>query len=42
MKNPNPRTPVMAAGLTDHGWKVEEIVGLLDIPTISSVGSSPT
>lgn len=23
-------TPAMAAGVTDHAWKLEEIVGLLD------------
>jgi len=25
----NPRTPAMAAGLTDHVWDVSEIVALL-------------
>jgi IS1 family transposase len=30
LKNPYPRTPAMAAGLTDHVWTVEEIVGLLN------------
>ena len=30
LKNPYPRTPAMAAGLTDHIWSVEEIVRLLD------------
>jgi hypothetical protein len=25
-----PITPVMAAGLTDHVWELEELVGLLD------------
>jgi IS1 family transposase len=29
LKNPYPRTPAMAAGLTDRVWTVEEIVGLL-------------
>lgn len=24
------QTPAMAAGLTDHVWSIEEIVGLLD------------
>ncbi len=27
--NPYPRTPAMAAGLSDHVWTVDEIVGLL-------------
>jgi IS1 family transposase len=30
LKNPYPRTPAMAAGISDHVWKVEEIVALLD------------
>jgi hypothetical protein len=25
---PYPKTPAMAAGLTDHVWTIEEIVGL--------------
>ena len=29
LKNPYPRTPAMAAGLADHVWTVDEIVGLL-------------
>jgi IS1 family transposase len=29
LANPYPRTPAMAAGVTDHVWSVEEIVGLL-------------
>jgi hypothetical protein len=29
LKNPYPRTPAMAAGISDHVWKVEEIVALL-------------
>jgi IS1 family transposase len=29
LANPYPRTPAMAAGVTDHLWAVEEIVGLL-------------
>jgi IS1 family transposase len=29
LANPYPRTPAMAAGVADHVWKVEEIVGLL-------------
>ena len=28
--NPYPRTPAMAAGVTDHVSKIEEIVALLD------------
>jgi IS1 family transposase len=28
LKNPYPRTPAMAAGLTDHVWTVDEIVAL--------------
>lgn len=27
---PYPRTPARAAGITDHVWKIEEIVALLD------------
>ena len=27
---PYPRTPAMAAGVTDHVWGIEEIVALLD------------
>ena len=30
LKNPYTRTPAMAAGISDHIWKVEEIVALLD------------
>ncbi|HXZ95315.1 MAG TPA: IS1 family transposase [Dehalococcoidia bacterium] len=29
LANPYPRTPAMAAGLTDHVWTIEEIVNLL-------------
>jgi IS1 family transposase len=29
LANPYPRTPAMAAGVADHMWSVEEIVGLL-------------
>jgi IS1 family transposase len=29
LANPYPRTPAMAAGLTNHIWTVEEIVGLI-------------
>jgi IS1 family transposase len=29
LANPNPRTPAMAAGVADHVWRIEEIVGLL-------------
>ena len=29
LASPYPRTPAMAAGVTDHVWTVEEIVGLL-------------
>ena len=32
LRNPYPRTPAMAAGVTDHVWTAEEIVGLLDQP----------
>jgi IS1 family transposase len=28
LSNPYPRTPAMAAGLSDHMWTIEEIVGL--------------
>ena len=30
LANPYPRTPAMAAGLTDHVWDIREIVALLD------------
>lgn len=30
LANPYPRTPAMAAGLSDHIWTCEEIAGLLD------------
>lgn len=30
LKNPYRRTPAMAAGVSDHIWTLEEIVGLLD------------
>jgi IS1 family transposase len=30
LANPYPRTPAMAAGLTDHIWGIEEIVKLVD------------
>lgn len=29
LANPYPRTPAMAAGITDHMWTIEEIVGLM-------------
>jgi hypothetical protein len=29
LANPYPRTPAMAAGVSDHVWKIEEIVRLL-------------
>ncbi len=29
LANPYPRTPAMAAGLTDHIWSFEELVGLV-------------
>jgi len=28
LANPYPRTPAMAAGLTNHIWTIEEILGL--------------
>jgi hypothetical protein len=28
LANPYPRTPAMAAGISDHIWTYEEIVGL--------------
>jgi phage I-like protein len=28
--SPYPRTPAMAAGVSDHVWKIEEIVALLE------------
>jgi hypothetical protein len=30
LASPYPRTPVMAAGLSDHVWTFEEIAALLD------------
>ncbi len=30
LANPYPRTPAMAAGVTDHVWSVEEVVALID------------
>ncbi len=30
LRNPYPRTPAMAAGITDHIWTCEEIAALLD------------
>jgi len=30
LSKPYPKTPAMAAGLTDHIWEIEEIVSLLD------------
>ena len=32
LSKPYPTTPAMAAGITDHVWTLEEIVGLLDVP----------
>jgi len=29
LTNPYPQTPAMAAGVSDHVWKIEEIVALL-------------
>jgi hypothetical protein len=29
LASPYPRTPAMAAGVSDHVWKIEEIVALL-------------
>jgi hypothetical protein len=29
LANPYPKTPAMAAGLTNHIWNIEEIVGLV-------------
>ncbi|MGA7087706.1 MAG: IS1 family transposase, partial [Candidatus Dormiibacterota bacterium] len=29
LANPYPRTPAMAAGVTDHVWSIEEVVSLL-------------
>ena len=28
LANPHPRTPAMAAGVTDHVWKIEQMVAL--------------
>jgi hypothetical protein len=30
LANPYPRTPTMAAGVTDHVWSLREIAALLD------------
>jgi hypothetical protein len=32
LASPYPRTPAMAAGIADHVWEIEEIVGLSKIP----------
>jgi len=32
LSTPYPRTPAMAAGLTDHTWTIEELLALLDQP----------
>ena len=29
LANPHPRTPAMAAGVSDHVWKIEEMVAVL-------------
>ena len=31
LDNPYPRTPAMAAGVSDHIWSIEEIVSLVDL-----------
>ena len=36
LANPYPRTPAMAAGVSDHVWKIEEIVALVDTPRTAS------
>lgn len=30
LSKPYPTSPAMAAGLTDHVWTIQEILGLLD------------
>ena len=30
LANPYPRTPAIAAGVSNHIWTIEEIVGLVD------------
>lgn len=30
LSNPYPRTPAMAAGISDHVWSIEELLGLLE------------
>lgn len=30
LSNPYPRTPAVAAGISDHVWTLAEIAGLLD------------
>ena len=30
LSNPYPTTPAMAAGVSDHVWAIEEVVGLID------------
>jgi hypothetical protein len=30
LADPYPRTPAMAAGISDHVWTMQEIAGLLD------------
>jgi IS1 family transposase len=41
LKNPYPRTPAMAAGVTDHIWTAEEIVRLLDQPKQQEIEPQP-
>ncbi len=31
LSNPYPRTPAMAAGISNHIWSIEEIVSLVDL-----------
>ena len=30
LTNPYPKTPAMAAGISNHAWTIEEIIGLID------------
>jgi glycosyltransferase involved in cell wall biosynthesis len=40
LRNPYPRTPAMAVGISDHVWKIEEIVALLDLNNQEQVVST--
>ena len=41
LANPYPRTPAMAAGVTDHVWTLREIAALLDQPRVEHAEPEP-